>query len=268
MQREPNVRQLPRFIGMVHLPPLPGSPGSALSLAACEARALADARALAAGGADGLIVENFGDAPFRRGRVDPHTVAAMTRIALRIRTAVDIAVGINVLRNDALAALGIAQAAGASFIRVNVLCGVMATDQGLITGEADELMRLRRFLDATDIAVFADVLVKHAAPLAPLSVADAVEDVVLRGHADAVIVSGAATGKPAELEEVQAAVRAAAHVPVFIGSGANAATIGEFVPPAYGAIAGTSLKRDGGVTEPVDEARVRAFAQALARTSR
>ena len=82
------MRQLPRFIGMVHLPPLPGSPGSALSLAACEAHALADARALAAGGADGLIVENFGDAPFRRGRVDPHTVAAMTRIALRIRIGV------------------------------------------------------------------------------------------------------------------------------------------------------------------------------------
>ena len=258
------MKDFPRFIGMVHLPPLPGAPAGSLSLAACEELARADARALAAGGADALIVENFGDAPFRPGRVDPHTVAAMTRIALAIRRTVDIPIGLNVLRNDGIAALGIALAVEAAFIRVNVLSGVMATDQGLITGEADELMRLRRYLDAGHIRVFADVLVKHAAPLAPLTIADAVEDVVLRGRADAVIVSGTATGKPARLEDVSEAVQAEAGLPVYLGSGATAASISQFIPPAYGAIAGTSLKRSGIVSEPVDQQRVRAFANAIA----
>jgi uncharacterized protein len=257
------MERLPRFIGMVHLPPLPGSPLNTMSVSECEAFALADARTLAAGGADGLIIENFGDAPFRPGRVDAHTVADMTRIALRIRASVDLEIGINVLRNDALSALGIARAIGAGFIRVNILSGVMATDQGLITGQADELMRLRRNLGATDVRVLADVLVKHAMPLGQQSISDAVEDVLMRGLADAIVISGSATGKAANIDDVLTAVDASGNVPVYLGSGASAETVHQFVPPAYGAIAGTSLKRNGRVEEPVDEGKVRTFAQAM-----
>lgn len=252
---------------MVHLPPLPGSPQSSLPLSACEESAVRDAVALADGGADGLIIENFGDAPFRPGRVDPHTVASMTRIGLRIRTEVDLSIGVNVLRNDALSALGIALAIGASFIRVNILSGAMATDQGLITGEADQLMRLRRELGASGIRVMADVLVKHAAPLAPQTIEDAVEDIIVRGLADAVIVSGSATGKATSLSELQRAREAALGTPVYIGSGATADTIPSLMPPAYGVIAGTSLKTDGNVQAAVDTARVRAFARAVAGTA-
>ncbi|CAN5829117.1 BtpA/SgcQ family protein [soil metagenome] len=255
---------LPRFIGMVHLPPLPGSPKSSLPLLTCEESAIRDAVALADGGADGLIIENFGDAPFRPGRVDPHTVASMTRIGLRIRAEVDLGIGVNVLRNDALSALGIAHAIGASFIRVNILSGAMATDQGLITGEADQLMRLRRELGATDIKVFADVLVKHAAPLAPQSIKDAVEDMIVRGLADAVIVSGSATGKATRLSDLEQAREAADGTPVYIGSGATAESIRSLMPPAYGVIAGTSLKTRGDVHASVDTARIRAFARAVA----
>ncbi len=74
----------------------------------------------------------------------------------------------NVLRNDALAALGVAVAAGADFIRVNVHTGAMLTDQGIIQGEADQTLRMRRYLNAERIQIFADVLVKHAVPLGPL----------------------------------------------------------------------------------------------------
>ncbi len=252
---------------MVHLPALPGTPRNTMSIGEIEQAALADASALALGGAEALIVENFGDAPFRASRVDSHTVAAMTRIALRIREVADVEIGINVLRNDSHAALGIAQAVGASFIRVNILAGTMATDQGLITGEADTLMRLRKLLDATDVRVYADVLVKHAAPVGSTSMTDAVEDAVLRGLADAVIVSGSATGKSASLEDLREAVDAAGRVPVYIGSGATTASIEHFVPPAYGAIAGTSLKRNGDVAAPVDTERVRAFADAMRATT-
>lgn len=252
--------EFPRFIGMVHLPALPGSPLSSLALDECERCAVADAVALAEGGADALIIENFGDVPFRAGSVDPHTIAAMTRIGLAIRSEVDLQIGVNVLRNDGLAALGIAHALDASFIRVNILSGTMATDQGLITGQADTLMRTRQALGASRIKVLADVLVKHASPLASLSIADAVEDATLRGLADGVIVSGSATGKPADPSDVRQAVQSSGNRPVYIGSGITTESIARFVPPAYGAIVGTSIKRDGRINAPVDVERVRRLA--------
>ena len=158
----------PALIGVLHLPPLPGSPRWQGDFEAVRRFALADAAAYLAGGADGLVVENFGDAPFFASEVPPHTVAAMARIAAEVvEAAAGVPVGINVLRNDAQAAMGIAAASGASFVRVNVLSGAMLTDQGLIEGQAAELLRLRRQLEATEVGIFADVLVKHAYPLAP-----------------------------------------------------------------------------------------------------
>jgi len=131
------------LIGVVHLPALPGSPRHTLSLSAILAQAVADAQAYAQGGADALIVENFGDAPFARGRVASETVAAMALAVHAVRAQVRLPVGVNVLRNDARSALGICAATGAEFLRVNVLAGAAVTDQGIIEGEAYELLRAR-----------------------------------------------------------------------------------------------------------------------------
>ncbi len=127
----------PRFIGVVHLPPLPGGPRPSPGLDAVIERAVADAETLARGGADGLVVENLGDAPFAAEQVDPYTIAAMTRAVAAVRVAVPtLELGVNVLRNDAAAALSIAAATDAAFIRINVHIGAMITDQGLIQGQA------------------------------------------------------------------------------------------------------------------------------------
>jgi membrane complex biogenesis BtpA family protein len=190
----------------------------------------------------------------------------MTRIALAIRSTVECPIGINVLRNDALAALGIALASGADFIRVNIHTGAMLTDQGVITGRADETLRARAALRAEHIRIFADVLVKHAVALGPLDIASAVEDTVQRGLADAVIVSGTATGKAASLDDVRDAVAAAAGTQVYIGSGVSAANVSRLVPPADGVIVGSSLKVAGDVHAPVDEERVRELRRALDST--
>src|SRR5437870_13655314 len=89
-------------IGMVHLPSLPGSPRWDGSMARVVASALADARALIEGGIDALLVENFGDAPFTPGRVEPATVAAMCVVAAEVRRALPAApLGVNVLMHDA-----------------------------------------------------------------------------------------------------------------------------------------------------------------------
>lgn len=154
-------------IGMVHLRPLPGAPLFGGSLDAVIEAARADVRALATGGCDGLLFENFGDRPFRKTEVDPETIAAMTRVITEARREAPLLFGVNVLRNDPIAALAVAAATGASFIRVNVHTGAMVTDQGIIEGNAGESLR-RRARIAPDVAIFADHFVKHASPLAPV----------------------------------------------------------------------------------------------------
>src|SRR6266542_325886 len=160
---------------MVHLKPLPGAPLVGGSLDAVIDAALRDARAIASGGADGIIVENFGDRPFFATRVPPETIAAMTRAIVEIAAAVRLPLGVNVLRNDARAALAIAAAVGASFIRVNVHTGAMVTDQGIIEGDAAETLRYRTRI-AADVAIFADTHVKHATPLANVDVVQSAKD--------------------------------------------------------------------------------------------
>lgn len=252
------------IIGMVHLRPLPGSPRFAGNFDAIVEAAVTDAEALAAGGVHALMMENFGDAPFFPGRVPAHVVACMTAVACEIRRRCDLPLGINVLRNDGLSALSVALAAGARFIRVNILCGARVTDQGLIQGIAHDLQRLRSELNARHIRVLADVDVKHSAPLGERrAIEDEVEDTIHRGLADGLIVSGAGTGKATDLAQVRRVKAAAGATPVFIGSGVSAATVREAMQVADGAIVGTAVKRGGVATNAVEAARVKALMAAM-----
>jgi len=252
-------------IGMVHLSSLPGSPRWDGSMVRVVASALADARALIEGGVDALLVENFGDAPFTPGRVEPATVAAMSVVAAEIRRALPRApLGVNVLKNDARAALAVAAAVGAEFIRVNVHAGAVLADQGIVQSDAYGTLRDRRLL-GVDVAIFADVGGKHAVPLAPVELEQTARDLVHRGLADALVVSGPATGQATPLAEVKRVRSAVPNVPLLIGSGVTAETAAEFLSVADGLIVGTSVKRDGDVEQPVDRARVEKLVAAARR---
>lgn len=249
------------LIGVLHLLPLPGDPAYREGgFAAAYARARADAEALVRGGVDGLIVENFGSAPFVKGtghdRIPAHQAAALAQVASACKS-LGVPVGVNCLRNDALTALGIAAACELDFVRVNVHTGAYVTDQGLIEGEADRTLRYRAELGVADrVEIWADVLVKHASPLAPLEPETATHDCLDRGLADAVVVTGSATGQPVDrrlLERVRSA--AGAHG-VVIGSGLRHDNASELLPLAEAAIVGTSVKREGQVRNEVDPARV------------
>lgn len=254
--------------GMVHLLPLPGAPLHGGSLQAVLDAALRDAVAIAAGGCDGVIVENFGDKPFTKGRVASETVAAMTRVIAEIVRAVPMAVGVNVLRNDAHSALAVAAATGAAFIRVNIHTGAMLTDQGVIEGEAYETLR-RRAAIAPQVAIFADHQVKHAVALGAVDALQSAKDLRLRGLADALIVTGAETGAAPDAARLQA-MRSAVDAPLLIGSGLTAENASSFAE-ADAAIVGTAIKRDARVDAEVDEARaariVRAFKGADGRST-
>ncbi|MEO6462605.1 MAG: BtpA/SgcQ family protein [Candidatus Eisenbacteria bacterium] len=254
------------LIGVVHLAPLPGAaraPGRAIdAMSAALERALDDARALEDGGLDGIIVENFGDVPFHGERVPASTVAAMSAIAAELRRAVRLPLGVNVLRNDVNAALAIAAGCGLDFVRVNVHAGAMLTDQGVLQGRAAETLAERRRLGADHVLILADVLVKHAQPLSGAREAllsQMAEDTYRRGLADALIVTGAGTGKVAALGDVAAVRRAVPEAPVLVGSGVTDGTARSVLDVAHGAIVGTWFKRDGIVEQPVDVERVRRF---------
>ncbi|PSF38005.1 phosphorybosylanthranilate isomerase [Aphanothece hegewaldii CCALA 016] len=254
------------IIGVVHLWPLPTSARWGGSLKAVIERAEQEATALAAGGVDGIIIENFFDAPFTKSQVDPAVVSAMTLIVDRVKNLIVLPIGINVLRNDAKSGMAIASCVNAQFIRVNVLTGVMATDQGIIEGQAYELLRYRREL-GSDVGILADVLVKHARPLGTPNLTTAVQDTIERGLADGVILSGWATGSPPSLEDLELATAAAKGTPVFIGSGASWENISHLMQAADGAIVASSLKRQGKITEPVDPIRVAQFVEAARQVS-
>lgn len=249
------------LIGMVHLLPLPGSPRWGGSMEAVIERALEDARALAAGGMDALLVENHGDAPFFRERVDAATVAAMARATAEIRRAVFLPIGVNVLKNDAQSALAVAVATGARFIRVNIHTGAVVADQGIIQSDAAATLRSRRLL-AADVKIFADVQAKHGVPVAPVELEQEARDSVGRGLADALIVSGTATGEATSLEDVKRVRSAVREVPLLVGSGVTPESVGDLFSVADGAIVGTSLKRDGRLDNPVDPGRVKRLVEA------
>jgi len=252
---------LPRLVGMVHLAALPGAPSYRGDLHAVISSALEDAAALAEAGFDGLMVENFGDAPFFADDVPKITVAAMTRVVAELRAVVDLPVGVNLLRNDALGALAVAAATGAGFVRVNVLSGMMFTDQGPIVGRAAEVARTRAAL-APEVAVMADVFVKHASPPSGLTLTAATRDLVERAGADVVVVSGAATGDSPDAGDVATVVGAAGHCPVYVGSGATVDNVAELLATATGVIVGTALKAGGTTTNPIDPGRAAAFVAA------
>ncbi len=258
-------RARPALVGVLHLPALPGAPLGSDGLQAVLARALQDTAALVEGGAQGVVVENLGDAPFAAEHVEPITLTMMTRVAMAVREAApDLALGINVLRNDALGALAVASAVGAQFVRVNVLTGVMATDQGLVQGRAREVA-LARARWAQGVSVAADVLVKHAAPLGPADIADVADDTFRRARADALIVTGTGTGRPASSHDVARVRERLPEAPLWLGSGMTPETPREVLEVLDVAIVGTWLHQDGTLAAPLDVERIAAVASALAR---
>jgi uncharacterized protein len=256
----------PRLVGVIHLPPLPGSPRSERALAEIADGSAADARVLEEAGFDLAMLENFGDAPFFRGKAPAVTVSAMTVCALAVKRACPrLALGINVLRNDADAALSIAACVGAAAIRVNVHSGARVTDQGVVEGEAAETLRLRRALGVA-CAIWADVDVKHSAPLAPRAPEEEAHDLVTRGLADAILVTGEGTGLPVDLGKLARVRGATKGTPLLVASGATSASLMPLADHSDGVIVGSALRADGIAGGPIDRGRALAFANAFRAT--
>tara|TARA_Y100000589_G_scaffold310415_1_gene328770 strand:- start:526 stop:1350 length:825 start_codon:yes stop_codon:yes gene_type:complete len=247
------------LIGMVHLRALPGTPRHEHSMQEIEEMALREAMMLADAGFDAILLENMHDLPYLNRNVGPEIVAAMTRVATVIRSAVDCPVGIQVLAGANQAALSIAHCCGLEFIRAEGFVHAHVADEGLMNADAAELLRERRRLGAQEVAIIADICKKHAshAITADLSLSDHAKAAEFCG-ADAVIVTGNATGEEVESDELDE-VREACKLPVLVGSGATADTIPSLLRQSNGVIIGSDLKLDGQWKNDMDPARIQAI---------
>ncbi|ARM75372.1 BtpA/SgcQ family protein [Acidianus manzaensis] len=243
------MKNRPFIIGMIHLPPLPGSPKNTLSLEEIINYAKSEGEKLEKAGVDGVIVENLGDYPFFKDNIPPITIASMSIIVKEVRKSFNFDVGVNVLRNGCIDAFSIAHVTNSQFIRCNILIGAYVTDQGIIEGKAAELLRLKRSLNS-NVKIFADIHVKHAYPLYNLPIELAAQDLAERGGADAVIVSGPRSSLPPSIENVKK-VKESINLPVVIGSGISLENFRDFCKIADGLIIGEKdFKENGEIGGP------------------
>ncbi len=252
----PNGKPL---IGMIALSPSPGYPAFT-SIDAMIETALADLSALERGGADAVLVENDFDQPHTL-TAGPAVVAAMTRVTREVVARARVPVGIEVLLNDWRASLAVAATTGARFVRLDFFVDRVRSKLGVIEPEPAAVVTYRRRIRADHLLLFTDLQVKYSTPVgAPKPIERSALEAAAAG-ADAVIVTGSATGiGPTPVDLIAARVGG---VPVLIGSGMSADNAAELVPLADGFIVGTSLRSGSQASDRVVEARIRTVVGAI-----
>lgn len=250
------------IIGMVHLRPLPGSPRYDGNLDEIYAQAEWEAQALSEAGADGLIVENLGDEPYRVGEPDAVQFALMAAITRQIQQKVSIPVGVNVQFNAWQAEIAIAHACEADFVRVEVFVDTVVSAQGIVHPCSAQITRYRKDLNA-NIALFADIQTKYTTNIVPQPLTQSAIDARNAG-ADALIVTGAATGAATPLEAV-AEVKSAVSLPVLVGSGTNIQNVDQVLSIADGAIVGSALKEGRNAENRISVEETKTFMAAAQR---
>lgn len=252
------------LIGNVHCLPLPGTPRyNGEAMGDIVRRAVRDARNYASGGMDGLLIENHGDIPFLPpDQIGPEIIAAMAVIVKAVTQEVGLPFGINLLANAPIGAFGIAKATDARFIRVNQWVNAYVSNEGIMQGESARVLRYRKAVAADDVAIFADVHVKHGAHaiVADRPISEQASDVEFF-DADVAIVTGNRTGDAVPDEEIRA-VRSGTQLPMIAGSGVTPENVGRILSGTDGAIVGSSLKRDGVWWNEVETDRVQELVEA------
>jgi membrane complex biogenesis BtpA family protein len=251
------------LIGVIHLQALPGTSGGRLVIDAIAEAAVAEARRYVEAGFHGLMIENTHDRPYLKGSVGPEIVAAMAAVAREVHRTVPAPLGVQVLAGANRESIAVALACGAAFVRAEGFVFAHVADEGLIESSAGDLLRYRRAIGAEGIRVWVDVKKKHSAHALTADV-----DLVETAHAaefflaDAVIVTGAATGRPASPGEVRA-VSHAVSLATVVGSGVTPENLAEYAA-ADAFIVGSSVKRDGLWSNPLDASRLQAVVRAFA----
>jgi membrane complex biogenesis BtpA family protein len=245
-------------IAMMHLPPLPGRPlydarGGMVAIIDALRR---DLDILQESGVDGLLFCNEGDRPYAL-HIDRAQVAAMAAAIGELRPSLQLPYGVDMLW-DPLAALAVAQAVQASFVR-EVFTGVYDSDMGLWQPDVATAFDYRKQIGAEEVRLFFNIEPEFARPLSPRPIAALARSVVVSSLADAILISGPMAGAEVDLSHIREAKAAAPTTPVLANTGVRIETVRATLAVADGVIVGTGLKRDGYTWNPVDPERVRRF---------
>jgi len=258
------------ILGMIHVGALPGTPASELPIDALISAAVAEAKIYADVGIDGVIVENMHDTPYLKGQVGPEIVAAMTRVATAVKETTAGPVGLQILAAANREALAVATIAGLDFIRVEGFCFAHVADEGLIEGCAGELLRYRRTLRGggeREVQIWADIKKKHSShALTDDLDINATAEAAAFMRADAIVITGSATGDPPRIDDLRGAK--AGGLPVVLGSGLQESNIARYFDLADAFIVGSSFKTGGDWRAPVDRRRVQAVMSTVERLRR
>lgn len=247
------------LIGMVHCLPLPGTLGASATLEQVIERAVEDARVLERCGFDAVMVENEDRAQ------GPHMTklqfAAMSMVTRAVREAVSIPMGLCLGCLNYEEALTICKVAGGQFIRAPIFVDTVMNYHGIIGPCSADIQATRTRLGAQEIRILADVQVKYYYMVNPqITIAQSAAWAEKQG-ADAVIVTGLRSGAETSLEDIWG-VKKCVHIPVAVGSGVTEQNIARQLEVSDIMIIGTTLRRGGKMSEPIDPERAAAIVAA------
>lgn len=235
------------IIGMVHLKALPGSANFDGDMDKIYEAAIADAKALEAGGVSGIMVENDGDLPYSH-MLSTEQTAALAALTAVIKQNVNVPVGVDAAFSDYESAIACAKAARANFVRIPVFVDTVVSFNGIMEACSHKALKFRSDIKANEVRILADIQVKYTKLLNPsITLEESAKWAQIAG-ADAVIVTGSHTGGETPIEAVKRAKKATA-LPIFIGSGVSTENVALQLSIATGAIVGSSLKSNGAIDE-------------------
>ena len=191
----------------------------------------------------------------------PEAIAYLSVVAQAIRQSFP-ALCLGVLVNwDGVAALAVADAAGADFVRVEHLyTGAEVTSAGLLQGQCCEITALKRKL-GTDIPVYADVWERHGIPLCPQPLDEAAWQCVHEAFADGLFLCG--KNAQESLSMARQVRQRVPGVPLFLGGGATGDNVRELLQE-YDAVCVATWIKNGDMRNPVDPDRTRYFMEQAA----
>lgn len=247
-------------IGMVHLLPLPGTLHYGGNFQAILDQAVSDAKKLEEANFDALIVENVNDAPFEYDSMTPLQLYSLAIVCDHVRRSVSIPMGIDAC-GESVQGIYIGALTGASFVRVPYFVDIRIGQNGLINPCGYQAVMTRKRAGLEHIRILADIQVKHTYPLCENIPVEASASWAKAIGADAIIVTGLATGMETPIETMQR-VKAVVDLPVVVGSGMNASNTCKQFEYCDGAIVGTAVKEQGSLMRPVDKKKAVEFMEA------
>jgi uncharacterized protein len=234
------------LIGMIHLPPLPGTPFfQPGSLQTTIENAVANAIALDKAGMDGCLLQTVDRIYPVADEADPARVSAMAMIAQSVRQSVrqDFQIGVQIMINANCASIAVAKLCGGTFIRASAFVGATLSAHGLVQAAPDRVMRYRRNLDALDVGVIAEIASMHFSWLGGDKSVGEVARLARTAGAEAVAISDPHEDRLLNMiDDVRSATP---DMPLLLAGGSNFGNVSRILPRVDGAFVGTAIEAQG-----------------------